>query len=119
MTEQQFQVFCKVIYWVTVATLMLQIAACAMMFWLSWRELPGHLDVAMLLGGSVFTSCAYYWVAKKPLFKREEVDLGVGGTTGVMYSLATNIFWWCGYHFMELVFLVPAIKICIQAIWFS
>ncbi|WP_189429019.1 hypothetical protein [Halomonas urumqiensis] len=119
MTEKQFQISCKVIYQVTVIILVLQIVACAMMLWMTWSELPRHEDVTILLGGSVLASCVYSWVAKKPFFKREEVDLGVGGTTGIMHSLATNIFWWCGYHFMELVFLVPAIKICFQAIWFS
>lgn len=118
MTEQQFQVFCKVIYRVTVIILVLQIVACAMMLWMTWSKLPRHEDVTILLGGSVFSSWGNYW-AKKPFFKREEVGLGVGGTTGIMHPLATNIFWWCGYYFFDLVFLVPAIKICVQAIWFS
>ena len=117
MTEKQFKIFCKVIYRATVMTLGLQIVACGLMLWMSWYELPGHHEVVMLLGVSVFTSCAYYWVAKKPLFKREEVDLGVGGTTGIMYSLATNIFWWCGYLFFELFGVLSAIWLYIKAVW--
>ncbi|CAN0180568.1 unnamed protein product [Ectocarpus sp. 12 AP-2014] len=118
MTENQFQIFCKVIYRVTVATLMLQIVACAMTLWMAWHELPGHQDVAMLLGLSILCS----WMllgAKRMFFKRKEVEMGMWGNNGVMHSLGANIFWWCGYHFMELVLLVPAIKICVQTIWFS
>lgn len=116
MTEKQFQVFCKVIYRVTVTTLGLQIAACAMMLWMSWYELPGHHEVVVLLGVSVFSSWGNYW-AKKPFFKREEVGLGVGGTTGIMHSLATNIFWWLGYLFFELFFALCAIWLFIKGVW--
>ncbi|WP_434985220.1 hypothetical protein [Vreelandella zhaodongensis] len=117
MTEQQFQIFCKVIYRVTVATLVLQIAACAMMFWMTWNELPRHEDVTMLLGWSVLTSCAYCWVAKKPLFKREEVALGVGGTTGIMHSLGVNIYFWSFYFFFELFGVLFAIWLYVKTVW--
>ena len=118
MTEKQFQIFCKVIYRVTVMTLMLQIAACAMTFWMAWHELSGHQDAVMLLGVSIFASLVTLW-AKVSFFMREAVSMGTSGPFGIMYSLGANIFWWCGYFFLELVLLVPAIKICIQAIWFS
>ncbi|GHE21161.1 hypothetical protein [Halomonas urumqiensis] len=118
MTEKQFQIFCKVIYRVTVVTLVLQVAACVMTFWMAWNELPGHRYVEMLLGLSILCS----WMllgAKRTLFNRKEVEMGMWGNNGVMYSLGTNMFWWFCYHFMELVLLVPAIKICVQEIWFS
>ena len=118
MTENQFQIFCKVIYRVTVATLMLQIVACAMTLWMSWQGMPEHRDVLIGLAGSIIWSLMLL-NSKKNLFKRGEVKMGTLGDSGIMHSLGANIFWWCGYHFMELVLLVPAIKICVQTIWFS
>lgn len=117
MTEKQFQLFCKVIFRVTVLILVLQIAAVPMMFWMSWYELPEHKEVTMMLGGSVLASCHYYWIAKKPFFKREEVALGVGGTTGIMHPLGSNILWWSGYIFFELLFVLRAIWLYTSTVW--
>jgi hypothetical protein len=116
VTEKQFQFVCKAIYRVIVATLILQVVACVIMFWMSWHEIPGHQKVAVLLGVSVFSSWGNYW-AKKSFFKREEVGLGVGGTTGIMYSLGTNVFWWCGYLFFEMFFVLCAIWLYFKAVW--
>ena len=69
----------------------------------------------MLLGVSVLASIVTLW-GKISFFKREKVSMGTSGPFGIMYPLGTNIFWWCGYFFLELVLLVPAIKISTQVI---
>jgi hypothetical protein len=104
------------VYRVTIVTLALQISACVVLFWMAWHELPEYQDALIMLGGSVLTSLAHLG-SKKSFFNREEADFGIYGKTGVMHPLGTNIFWWCFYHFMELVLLLPALKICVQEIW--
>lgn len=116
MTEKQFQIFCKVIYRVTLVTLVLQIVACVMMFWMFWKNIPEYQDVLILLGGSVLASFVYL-SAKKSFFKREEVGLGLGGTTGIMHPLHINIMFWVLYFFFELVFVLGAIHLYIKAVW--
>ncbi|WP_083002926.1 hypothetical protein [Halomonas sp. GT] len=116
MTEKQFQIFCKVIYRVTVMTLMLQIVACGMMFWMFWRGMPEYQDVLMGLAGSIIWSLMLL-SSKKTLFKRKEVKMGTLGDSGIMHSLGANIFWWCGYHFFELFFVLYAIWLYIKVVW--
>lgn len=116
MTEKQFQIVCKVIYRVTVVTLVLQVAACAMMFWMSWNRLPDNQYIPVLLGVSVLGSLVHLG-SKNSFFNREEVCSGVYGTTGVMHSLGTNIYYWSFYFFFELFGVLCAVWLYIKAVW--
>jgi hypothetical protein len=95
---------------------MLQIIACMLMLWMSWNDIPEYHDVLMFLGGSLVVSL-FFLFQKKSFFNREEVGLGIGGTTGVMHPLSVNLFFWFYYFFFELFFVLWAIWLYFKAVW--
>jgi hypothetical protein len=116
VTENQFQIFCKVVYRSTLITLFLQVVACATMFWMAWYELPDYQYAVMLLGLSILASLMLL-SSKKTLFKRDEVKMGVWGNTGIMHPLHINVLFWACYFFFELFPVLCVIWIYFKAVW--
>jgi hypothetical protein len=101
---------------VTVFALFLQVAAAFIMFWMTLRDFAEYSDFTMLLGFSVIISL-FGLRAKKSFFAREEVGLGMHGTTGIMHPLSTNLLFWSLYLFFEFFGVVCALWIYLKLVW--